>query len=110
MKSKLQLIKIFVNMVCENKDKCKEILIKIKNDNEIMNLFFVSKFSGSALIAVLNKITIMDGIEINNYINNLLFSFLSGLQTVENYTEKIKEENRPTTTTTTIIKSYINKI
>ena len=108
MKSKLQLIKIFVNMVCENKDKCKEILIKIKNDNEIMNLFFVSKFSGSVLIAVLNKITIMDGIEINNYINNLLFSFLSGLQTVENYTEKIKEENRPTTTT--IIKSYINKI
>lgn len=50
----------------------------------------------------------MDCIEINKYINNLLFSFLSGLQTVENYTTKIKEENRPTTTT--IIKSYINKI
>jgi predicted unusual protein kinase regulating ubiquinone biosynthesis (AarF/ABC1/UbiB family) len=109
LKSKLQLIKILVDMICENKDQCKEICMKIKNDNELMNLFFVSKFSGSALVAVLSKITIMDGIEIeiNNYIHNLLFSFLSGLQTIENCTKNINEENR---STTTLIKSYMNKI
>lgn len=107
MKSKLQLIKILVDMICENKDKCNEIFMKIKNDNELMNLFFVSKFSGSVLVAILNKITLMDGIEINNYINNLLFSFLSGLQTIENCTTNFNEEN---ISTTTLIKSYINKI
>lgn len=80
--------------------------MKIKNDNELMNLFFDSKFSGSAFVSVLNKIIKMDNVYLDNHSINLLFAFLSGLQTVENCTRKYNNDF----STTKIIKSYINKI
>lgn len=101
-----QLIKSVINLVCINEKNRKYIFIKIKNDNELMSLLFDTKFSGSALVGVLNKIIKIDNVYLNNHNINLLFSFLSGLQTLENCTKK----NNNGYSTTKFIKSYMNKI
>ena len=101
-----QLIKSLINLVCINEKTRKYIFIKIKNDNELMSLLFDTKFSGSALVGVLNKIIKIDSVDLNNHSINLLFSFLSGLQTLENCTKK----NNNGYSTTQFIKSYMNKI
>lgn len=101
-----QLIKSVINLVCINEKNRKYIFIKIKNDNELMSLLFDTKFSGSALVGVLNKIIKIDNVYLDNHSINLLFAFLSGLQTVENCTRKYKNDF----SASKFIKSYINKI
>ena len=103
----LKAIKIFIKMICINEKKHEEIFIKLKNDDELIDLFLISKFTGSILVTTLNKIISMDGVELNVYMCNLFLSALSGLQTIENAMRHVDSDNK---SLTTLLKSYINKI
>jgi predicted unusual protein kinase regulating ubiquinone biosynthesis (AarF/ABC1/UbiB family) len=99
----LHAIKIFINMICVNEKKHEEIFIKLKNDDELINLFLNSKFSGSVLVITLNKI-ISTGVELNVCMYNLLLALMSSLQTIDNGMSLIDNDNK---SLSTIIKSYI---
>lgn len=100
-------ISIFIKMICVNKKKHKELFIKIKNDHELINFFLNSKFSGGVLVASLNKIMSMDGVELNIDMCNSLLALMSSLQTLDNGVSLIDDDNK---SLTTIIKSYTKKI
>ena len=103
----LKAIKIFIKMICINEKKHEEIFIKLKNDDELIDLFLISKFTGSILVTTLNKIISMDEVELNVYMCNLILSALSGLQTIENAMRHVDSDNK---SLTTLLKSYMNKI
>jgi hypothetical protein len=94
-------------MICINEKKHEEIFIKLKNDDELIDLFLISKFTGSILVTTLNKIISMDEVELNVYMCNLILSALSGLQTIENAMRHVDSDNK---SLTTLLKSYMNKI
>jgi predicted unusual protein kinase regulating ubiquinone biosynthesis (AarF/ABC1/UbiB family) len=100
----LHAIKIFINMICVNEKKHEEIFIKLKNDDELINLFLNSKFSGNALVMTLNKIISMDGVQLNVRMCNLFLAVMSSLQTIDNGMSLIDNNNK---SLSTILKSYI---
>jgi hypothetical protein len=97
------MIKIFIRIICIDKANHEDIFIKIKNDNIILNEVFNSKFSGTLIILIMNKLMSMD-IELNKNIINLVFSLVSGLQTLENCMMHIDDDNK---SITTAMKSYM---
>ena len=103
----LHAIKIFIKMICINEKDHEEIFIKLKNDDELINIFLKSKFSGTVLITTLNKIISMDGVELNVYMSNLFLSLISTLQTLDNSVSLIDDSNKSLTTG---IKTYIQNI
>ena len=103
----LHAIKIFINMICINEKDHEEIFIKLKNDDELINIFLKSKFSGSALITTLNKIISMDGVELNVYMSNLFLSAISTLQTLDNCVSLIDDDNKSLSTG---VKTYIQNM
>ena len=93
----LHAIKIFIKMICINEKDHEEIFIKFKNDDELINIFLKSKFSGSVLVTTLNKIISMDGVELNVYMSNLFLSLISTLQTLDNSVSLIDDSNKSLT-------------
>jgi predicted unusual protein kinase regulating ubiquinone biosynthesis (AarF/ABC1/UbiB family) len=102
----LKGIKLFIKMICIDDKKHEEIFIKLKNDDELIHLFLKSKFSGSVLVTILNKLISMDGIELNVYICNLMFAAISSLQTMDSAVSLIDDDNK---SLSTFLKSYIEK-
>ena len=103
----LQALKIFIKLTCLNEKKYEEIFIKLKNDDELINMFLTSKFSGSVLVAGLNKtISMMDSVDLNVYICNLILAAMSSLQTIDNSMSLIDSDNK---SVSSFIKSYISK-
>jgi predicted unusual protein kinase regulating ubiquinone biosynthesis (AarF/ABC1/UbiB family) len=100
----LHAIKIFIKMICINEKDHEEIFIKLKNDDELINIFLKSKFSGSSLITTLNKIISMNCVELNVRMCNLFLAAMSSLQTIDNSMSLIDNNNK---SLSTIIKSYI---
>ena len=94
-------------MICINEKDHEEIFIKLKNDDELINIFLKSKFSGSALITTLNKIISMDGVELNVYMSNLFLSAISTLQTLDNCVSLIDDDNKSLSTG---VKTYIQNM
>lgn len=103
----LHAIKIFIKMICINEKEYEEIFIKLKNDDELINIFLKSKFSGSALTTSLNKIISMDGVELNVYMCNLFLSTMSSLQSLDNCTSLIDDDNKSLSTG---LKTYIQNM
>ena len=97
-------IKILVKMICVNEEKHEEIFIKLKNDDELINLFLKSKFTGSILVTTLNKIMSLDGVELNVYMCNLVLSAMSSLQTIDNCMSLVDSDNK---SLSTVLKTYI---
>lgn len=100
----LHAIKIFIKMICINEKEHEEIFIKLKNDNELIDFFLKSKFSGTVLVTTLNKIISMDGVELNVYMCNLFLSVMSCLQTIDYGMSLIDDDNK---SLSTLLKSYI---
>lgn len=100
----LHILKISIKLVCVNEKKHEEIFIKLKNDDELVNIFFISKFSANILVTTLNKIISLDGVELNVYMCNLILSVMSSLQTIDNGMSLIDGDNK---SLFTILKSYI---
>ena len=100
----LHILKILIKMICVNEKKHEEIFIKLKNDHELVDIFFISKFSGNILVTTLNKIISLDGVELNVYMCNLILSLMSSLQTIDNGMSLIDGDNK---SLFTILKSYI---
>lgn len=102
-KNFFKMIKIFIRIICIDKANHEDIFIKIKNENIVLNEVFNSKFSGTLIILIMNKLMSMD-IELNKNIINLMFSMVSGLQTLENCVTHIDDDNK---SLTTAMKSYM---
>jgi len=100
----LKAIKLFIRMICVDEKQHEEIFIKIKNDDELIDLFLISKFTGSVLVTVLNKIISMDGVELNVYMCNLMLAAVSSLQTMDNCMSLINNDNK---SLSTFIKLYL---
>jgi predicted unusual protein kinase regulating ubiquinone biosynthesis (AarF/ABC1/UbiB family) len=107
IKHLLHGIKILIKIICVNEKEHEEIFIKLKNDDELINLFLKLKFSGTVLVTILNKIISMDGVELNVYMCNLFLSAMSSLQTIENGMSLIDDDNK---SLSTLFKSYIKDI
>ena len=103
----LKGIKLFIRMICVDEKQHEEIFIKIKNDDELIDLFLISKFTGSVLVTVLNKIISMDGVELNVYMCNLMLAAVSSLQTMDNCMSLINNDNK---SLSTFIKLYLENI
>ena len=99
----LKMIKSCIRLSCINKAEHEEIFIKIKNDKNMLNDMLNSKFSGTSIVWMINKIMSME-IEINKNIINLIFSLVSGLQTIESCMMHIDDNNK---SLTTVMHSYM---
>jgi len=103
----IRLLKIYIKMICVNEKKYEEVIIKLKNDDELINIFLTSKFSGSVLITGLNKIiSMVDTVDLNVYACNLVLAAMSSLQTIDNSMSLIDSDNK---SVSAFIKSYIRK-
>lgn len=103
----LHALKIFIKMVCVNEKKYEEIFVKLKNDHQLIDIFLNSKFSGSTVLATLNKIIlIVDTVDLNVHICNLFLAAMSSLQTIDNSASLFENDNK---SMSTFIKSYIRK-
>jgi predicted unusual protein kinase regulating ubiquinone biosynthesis (AarF/ABC1/UbiB family) len=99
-------LSIQCDLFCIHKEDSKRLFNFLKSDKEFENLAY-SKFSIKTLNLMLRKAMIMN-IKINTYISNLLFSFLSGLQTIESTIKNIDHDNKSLTTSMKFLISSFN--
>jgi len=91
-----------IKLICSNKSKHEEIFKQLKNDNELDKILINTKFSPKTIVIWINKILSLKNIEISKPICNTILATMSGLQTLERFTD--------TCSLSELTKSIIQKI